>query len=309
MALLSIIIPCYYNEGNIPETTKSLIELEDSFPDGTRFQYILIDDGSKDNTWVEMKKFKANNPEKVTLVKLAGNVGAFNAIFAGMNYVKGDVCTMLAADLQDPPELIPRMFDHWLKGVKLVICNRTDREEPFLQRLFSNSFHYLIKKLGTNNLPKGGFDLVMFDRTLNEEIVKIKEKNTNTLFLLPWLGYEYVTIPYIRRKRDVGVSRWTFSKKIKLFIDSFVSFSFFPLRLISSLGFFLGLGALIYLVILLILKLNGQITIEGWSMMMAVILLTASFQMIALGVLGEYIWRILDQVRNRPIYVVEEILD
>jgi glycosyltransferase involved in cell wall biosynthesis len=309
MAKLSIIIPCYFNAENIPQTTMTLLDLEKTFPEKTEFQYILVDDGSKDNTWSEMLKFKTKYPDKVTLVKLAGNVGSYNAILAGMEFAKGDVCTMLAADLQDPPELIPQMFDYWLKGIKLIICNRSDREEGLLQKLFSNSFHYLIRKLGNKNLPPGGFDLVMFDISLNNEVVRIKEKNTNTLFLLPWLGYEYVTIPYVRRKREVGVSRWTFSKKVKLFIDSFVSFSFFPLRLISVSGLLLGLASLIYLFILLILKLQGKITIEGWSMMMAVILLTASFQMVALGVLGEYIWRILDQVRNRPIYVVEELKD
>jgi len=309
MAKLSIIIPCYFNEDTISPTTLALLEQEKSFPEGTEFQYVLVDDGSKDNTWQELLKFKNQHPEKVILVKLAGNVGSFQAVVAGMDYAKGDVCTILAADLQDPPELISQMFTHWQKGIKLIICNRSDREESVFQRMFSNTFHYLIRKLGHHNLPPGGFDLVMFDSSLQKEIIRIREKNTNTLFLLPWLGYDYVTIPYVRRKRELGVSRWTLSKKVKLFIDSFVSFSFFPVRLISVSGLLLGLASILYLFVILILKLQGKITLEGWSMMMGVILLSSSFQMIALGVLGEYIWRILDQVRNRPLYVVEESLD
>lgn len=309
MAKISYIIPCYYNEGNIPVTSKTLLENEARFPEGTEFEYVFVDDGSKDNTLGELLKFYEQCPEKVRVVKLASNVGSFNAILAGMHYATGDCNAMLAADLQDPPELIPQMMEHWSKGYKLVIANRQDREESFGQKLFSNTYHYLIKRFALRHVPEGGFDLVLFDRQLKDEIVKIDEKNTNVLYLLTWLGFEYVNIPYVRRKRDIGKSRWTLKKKIKMFIDSFVAFSFFPIRAISVTGTILGLIAFLYGIFVIIAKFTDLIPVEGWTTMMVVLLFVSSFQMIALGIIGEYVWRALDSSRNRPNFVVDKVFE
>lgn len=309
MAKISYIIPCYYNEGNIPVTSKTLLENEARFPEGTEFEYVFVDDGSKDNTLGELLKFYEQCPEKVKVVKLASNVGSFNAILAGMHHATGDCNAMLAADLQDPPELIPQMMEHWAKGYKLVIANRQDREESFGQKLFSNTYHYLIKRFALRHVPEGGFDLVLFDRQLKDEIVKIDEKNTNVLYLLTWLGFEYVNIPYVRRKRDIGKSRWTLKKKIKMFIDSFVAFSFFPIRAISVTGTILGLIAFLYGIFVIIAKFTNLIPVEGWTTMMVVLLFVSSFQMIALGIIGEYVWRALDSSRNRPNFVVDKVFE
>jgi polyisoprenyl-phosphate glycosyltransferase len=309
MAKISIIIPCYYNEENIPVTTAKLLETEKLFPAGTTFEYVMVDDGSRDKTFLALMQFHNQNPGKVKLIKLAGNVGSYNAILAGMEHATGDCCTVISADLQDPPEMIPQMFAHWLKGIKLVMANREGREEGFFQRFFSNLYHSLVKKFALKNIPKGGFDFVLFDKLLKDQVVKINEKNTNTLYLLPWLGFESVTIPYVRKKREVGKSRWTLAKKIKLFIDSFVSFSFFPIRAISVTGLIMGFVSLVYAACILFFKMSGYIEVEGWSTVMIVLLLVSSFQMIALGIIGEYVWRALDASRNRPNYVVEQIVE
>jgi polyisoprenyl-phosphate glycosyltransferase len=308
MPKLSYIIPCYYNELNIPVTSKELIQNEELFETGTEFEYVMIDDGSKDRTLDELKKFKNNYPEKVKIIKLSGNFGSYNAILAGMKYATGDCSVILAADLQDPPELIPKMMEYWHKGIKLVIANRKDRQEPFMQKLFSNFYHSLIKKFALKNVPSGGYDLVLFDKQLREEVVRINEKNTNQIYLLSWLQFEHVNIPYVRKKRDLGVSRWTLSKKVKLFIDSFVSFSFFPIRFISVCGLIFGIISLLWGGWVLIAKITGLIPIQGWATLMAVLLFVSSFQMIAIGILGEYLWRTLDAVKGRPNYVVEETM-
>lgn len=307
MTKLSIIIPCYFNGENLPVTTKELIENESLFEDNLEFEYVMVDDGSGDNTMEELLKFKNAYPKKVKIVKLAGNVGSYNAILAGMNYATGDCNVMLAADLQDPPELIPKMYEYWKKGVKFVIANRSDREESWSQKLFSNTYHGLIKKYALKNIPSGGFDLVLFDKQLRDQVVNINEKNTNTIYLLAWLDYDYVNIPYVRRKRDLGVSRWTLQKKVKLFIDSFVSFSFFPIRAISSIGILLGVVAFLYGVFVIIAKFTGLVPVAGWTALMVVLLFVSSFQMIALGIIGEYVWRSLDASRNRPNYIVDEV--
>jgi glycosyltransferase involved in cell wall biosynthesis len=308
MPKISIIIPCYYNEGNIPVTTAELIQNETLFPPDVAFEYVMVDDGSKDKTLDELVKFKNAYPTKVKVIKLAGNVGSFNAILAGMQYATGDCNVIITADLQDPPDLMPKMYEYWLKGIKFVIANRQDREEGFFSKLFANTYHALIKKFVLKNVPSGGFDYVLFDKQLREEVVKINEKNTNTIYLLAWLNYDYVNIPYIRRERKIGKSRWTVSKKMKLFIDSFVSFSFFPIRAISVMGIVLGIIAFLYGIFVIVAKFTGLVPISGWSSMMVVFLFVSSFQMVALGIIGEYVWRALDAARGRPNFIVEEVI-
>ena len=307
MSKLSIIIPCYFNEANIPHTAKRLLENEKKFPSDLEVEYVMVDDGSKDNTYNELLKFKELCPERVRIIKLVANVGSYNAIVAGMEYATGDCNVVLAADLQDPPELMARMYEYWLKGIKLVIGQRQERLDRFSDRMFATFFNSLMRRFAIKQLPKGGFDYVLFDKVLKDKVLQMNERNTNVLYLLLWLGYEFVCLPYTREKREVGVSRWTMSKKIKLFVDSFVSFSYFPLRVISVLGLLLGLGAFLYGLFIIVAKFSGLIPISGWSSMMLVLLFVSSFQMMALGIIGEYVWRSLDASRKRPMYIVDKV--
>ena len=153
---------------NIPVISEELLKLEPSFPEGTEIEYVLVDDGSKDNTYQTLLDFKEKIPERVKVIKLAGNVGSYNAFLAGLNYATGDCTVFLTADMQDPPELIPRMYNYWLKGIKFVIANREDREEGIIQTILSNTYHSLIKKFALKNIPTGGFDLVLFDKQLKD---------------------------------------------------------------------------------------------------------------------------------------------
>lgn len=309
MAKISIIIPCYYNELNIPDTSKELIANEINFPAGTQFEYVLVDDGSKDNTFETLKQFKSQYPDKVKIVKLSGNFGSYNAILAGMQYATGDCNIIISADLQDPIDLMPKMLEHWQKGIKLVMGNRQDREDPLLSKLFANTFQFLVRKYALKNLPKGGFDYVLFDKQLKEQLLSMDERNSNSLYLLIWMKYEYVTIPYSRVKRKAGKSRWTLSKKIKLFVDSFVAFSFAPIRIISISGLTLGLISIVYAIFIMYNKLVGNIAVEGWTTMMLVFLFVSSFQMISLGIIGEYLWRTLDASRKRPNYIIDKVIE
>lgn len=309
MAKLSVIIPCYYNEANIPVTAAALLAAESQYPAGTKIEYVWVDDGSRDQTFGALLQFHYRHPDRVRIIRLAGNVGSYNAIVAGMQYATGDCCAVIAADLQDPPEILVRMYEKWCAGHKLVIANRTGRSDGWLSDRLSGLYHRLIRRYAIHNLPDGGFDVALFDARLREEVVKMSEKNTNTLYLLPYMGFDPVCLPYERQKRRIGRSRWTLSKKIKLFIDSFISFSFLPVRLITAGGLLLGTVALLYAIFIVACRISGVIHVEGWSTLMVVLLFVSAFQMIAIGIVGEYVWRTLDAARHRPMYIVDQIVE
>jgi polyisoprenyl-phosphate glycosyltransferase len=307
MSKISVIIPCYYNEHNIPVTAAALLAMEKSLPQHTDIEYIMVDDGSKDGTYEALLAFQKDFPTKVFVLKLAKNSGSSNAVLAGMHYATGDCCVIIAADMQDPPEIIVRLYEHWQRGYKLVLAHRSDREDGFVTRLISNTFHNLMRRYVLPQSPKGGFDLWLFDQQLKEIILKMDEKNAYIPYNFIWLGYEYVSIPYTRRKREIGKSGWTLSKKIKSFIDSFVSFSFLPLRFISIAGLTMGAFSIIYASYLLFQKFFYGINIPGWTSLMVTLLFIGAFIMVSLGIIGEYLWRTLDAARNRPNFIIDKI--
>ena len=307
MTTLSIIVPCYYNEDNIPVTVRELVANEVNFPPDVRCEYVFVNDGSGDDTLGALRRAQAAYPGRLRIVDLAGNVGSYNAIVAGMAHATGDCLAVITADLQDPPELMAQMYGHWQQGYKLVIGNRQDREETGLSQVLAKVFHWLMKHLALRNIPDGGFDFVFFDRQVATEVLKLHERNSNVFYLMVWLGFAYVNIPYTRRKRTIGTSRWTLQKKVKLLIDSLLAFSFVPIRAISVLGLGLGFVALCYACYVIALRFVSPNEPAGWTTLMVVVLFVSAFQMIALGVIGEYVWRGLDAARKRPLYVVNRI--
>ena len=306
MSKLSVIVPCYFNEDNIPVTVQELVANEANFPADVSFEYVLVNDGSGDDTIGALQRAQAAYPGKIRIVDLAANVGSYNAIVAGMAHATGDCQAVITADMQDPPELMVQMYAYWQKGFKLVIGNRQDREETGPSRWFAQFFHWLMKHLALKYIPDGGFDFVFFDRQVSQQVVAMQERNSNVFYLMVWLGFPYINIPYVRRKREIGKSRWTLSKKIKLLIDSLLAFSFVPVRAISVVGLALGLVALIYGFYIIALRFVSPSEPQGWTTLMVVVLFVSAFQMVALGVIGEYVWRGLDAARQRPLYVVNK---
>lgn len=291
MAKLSIVIPCYFNEQNIPITMQRLIANEASFPAGTVFEYIFVDDGSKDNTYAELKKIKNIYPESVKLVKLSRNFGAHNASLAGLGYATGQANVILAADMQDPPELLPQMFAYWQQGFPLVMANREDRDEPFIQKWVSNSFHWLMRKTALPHAPKGGVDLVLFDSSLREIVVQRQEKRTHIIYLIISLTDTYFSIPYIRQKREIGISRWTLSKKIISFTDSIFRFSTLPNTIVIMCIFLLLIFSFLFILNLI-----------SFNIFLISVLL---FFIIKFYIAFIYITRIHDIFINSPGFVVE----
>jgi dolichol-phosphate mannosyltransferase len=305
---ISIVVPVYFNEQNLPDTIPQLLELEDAL-DGNRLELVFVDDGSEDESLAILLDYQKRFPKRIKVVKLTRNFGAMAALQAGLTVATGDCVGVIAADLQDPPELFIEMVRHWEKGVKAVFAVRSDREESFLQKSISNLYYVLLRRFAVPNYPAGGFDFFLADRQVIDEVSKIKEKNTNLMTLVFWLGYQAVFIPYVRRKRTKGKSRWTLGKKIKLFVDTFVSFSYFPIRLFSFLGIIYAVISFSYGIVIFISWLTFGIEVQGWVPMMLVLTFTAGLQMTLLGVLGEYLWRTLDEARGRPLFVIDSVYD
>jgi len=306
MKTFSIVVPVYYNELNLADTVPQLLALEEQL-DGYRLELVFADDGSGDRSLAMLHEFQAQHPERITIVKLTRNFGSMAAIQAAMSVARGDCVGMIAADLQDPPELFLEMLRHWEQGHKAVFAVRADREESLGQKLFSNSYYALIRRFALRDYPEGGFDFFLVDRQVVVEVCRVNEKNTNLMTLIFWLGYAHVSIPYVRRARRAGKSRWTLAKKIKLFIDSFVAFSYAPVRAVSLTGFLFALGAFVYGVVVIYERFAHGAAVRGWPSVVVLIAFTAGIQMIMLGVLGEYLWRALDEVRRRPPYVIDEV--
>ena len=304
----SIVIPVDYNEPNRPETVPQLLGLAERIPQ-CRLELVFVDDGSGDRSFEILRKFQERYPDTIKVVKLTRNFGSMAAIQAGFTVVSGDCVGMISADLQDPPELFLEMLDHWKKGAKAVFAVRQDREEPFSQKLFSNTYYALVRKYAIPGYPDGGFDFFLVDRQVVNEVNRIQEKNTNLMTLIYWLGFRPILLPYVRRARARGKSRWTLAKKFKLFADTFVAFTFFPLRVLSVVGFLAALTSFGYGTFILIYWLLFGIDVKGWVPTMLIITFTTGLQMTMLGVLGEYLWRTLDEVRRRPPFVIDEVYD
>ena len=307
MKKISIVVPVYYNEPNLLDTVPQLLALEAVLP-GYTLELVFVDDGSGDRSLELLRDAQRRDPQRITVVKLTRNFGSMSAIHAGFAVATGDAVGMIAADLQDPPELFVDMIRKWEQGAKAVFAVRADREESRAQKLFSNSYYALIRRYAIKDYPPGGFDFLLCDRQVVEEVLRIREKNTNLMSLVFWLGFPHVTIPYVRRRREKGVSRWTLSKKIKLFIDSFVAFSYAPIRFLSVTGILFALGAFFYAGLVFFAWLFRGIPVKGYAPIVILLALTSGVQMIMLGILGEYLWRVLDEARGRPAFVVDEVV-
>jgi dolichol-phosphate mannosyltransferase len=306
MRRVSIVVPVYFNELNLPDTIPRLLAIGDSLAD-EELELVFVDDGSGDRSLDVLLEFQSAHPDSIKVVKLTRNFGSFSAIQAGLTAATGDCVGMIAADLQDPPELFLEMMAHWRQGTKVVLAVRQAREDPPISKMFAAAYYRLIRRYALSDYPRGGFDFFLVDRQVVDTVNTLNEKNTNIMSLIFWLGFRPVLIPYVRRKREKGRSRWTSAKKIKLFIDSFVGFSYAPIRGLSLLGLLIATSAFLYAGFVVYEWAVSGIPVKGYAPTVILIALTSGIQMTMLGVVGEYLWRTLDEVRNRPGYVIDEV--
>ena len=309
----SIIIPVYCNQSTLKDL---LIEIKDKVIEKNKHlngEIIFVDDGSYDDSYNQLQQLKKQyNDINCTLIKLTRNFGQGPAIFAGYEYAKGDCVVNLAADLQDPVEIINKMLKYYFEeNYKVVLPIRASRDDSFFRNFASKIFYWIIRKISFKNMPVGGFDIFLIDKKISKFILGSNESDPFIQGQILWSGYKTKYILYDRKKRFYGRSKHTLSKLIKFFIDGIMSYSFFPIRmmsyigiLISTFGFFYG-SYIIYDHFTYI----GPPRPLGWASLMIVILIIGGFQMLMLGVIGEYIWRTLSQARGRPQYMIEEVIE
>lgn len=307
MKTVSIVIPCYFNELNLLKTYKVLKEdVLDKRPD-MQFEVICVDDGSKDNTLGVLKDLQALD-SRIKIIKLSKNFGEFRAILAGLTHASGECMAVMSADLQDPPYLITEMIQAWENGEKVVIAARTDRKENWLKKLLAHTYYWFLRKLVIEDYPKYGFDFFLIDKQVAQILVDMKEKNSTIYVQLIWTGFKPKVIDYIREDREDGKSMWTYWKRINLFIDTFIVFSYKPIRLISGLGILMSIFGFISAIYFIFEKVFLHNDVAGWTSLVVAVLVLAGVQLIMLGIIGEYIWRNLDETRKRPVFIVDEII-
>jgi polyisoprenyl-phosphate glycosyltransferase len=307
MALVSIIVPVYFNAKSLPALAERLDALSKRVR-RHRFEFIYVDDGSGDDSF-EMLSALAKRDGRITVVKLTRNFGSNIAIQAGLAHARGACAGFVAADLQDPPELLEAMIRDWEKGSKVVFAVRKNRSgDPWMTRLFARVFNVLFKKLVFNRFFDQGVGFFLADRRVVDFLVQCDEKNAHLFGLILWGGFEPSVVTYVRGGREHGRSRWSFGLKIKYFIDAFAAFSYLPLRacLVAGLGI-AGLSA-VYAVVTVAQKIAGRVEVPGWTTLMVVVLFFSGIQLIMLGVIGEYLWRNFDASRRRPTWVVDKVV-
>ena len=306
MNKLSIVVPIYKNQDNIRPFYNDFTDNIKPFIDD--YEIIMVHDASPDGSWNIMKEI-AESDNKIKLIKLSRNFGAIAASFTGIQYSEGDCVTVKACDLQEPPELTVNMYNMWKNGSKSVIAIRESRDDPWYTTIFSNMYYWLIRKMVISDMPIGGFDTYLIDRKIANKIVAINDKNSPITLQILWMGFGPDKTYYERRKREIGKSSWTFSKKMKLFVDSLIGFSYIPIRLMSVIGLVFSFGSIVWGIYMIIVRLMGKIPVQGYTTIIVLILFSSGLIMFTLGLLGEYVWRTLDASKKRPISVVEEMVN
>ncbi len=302
-SLISIIIPLFNEEEIIRETYNRLKTLMDG--KGFDYEIIFVDDGSTDNSMNILKDLRSDD-NRVKIISFSRNFGHQAALTAGLEHAKGDVAITMDADLQHPPELIPRMIEKWLEGFDVVFTVREYEGEGLFKRLSSRGFYWLIDKLAKINIPADSADFKLFDRKVVESLCSLGERNRFLRGLSSWVGFRQTGIGFKSPPRPTGESKYNLSKMISLALAGLTSFSVFPLRLAVYMGFIVSIISFIYLAYALYIRLIADKALPGWASIVIPMLFLGGIQLLTIGILGEYIGRVYEEVKGRPIYIVKE---
>ena len=299
---LSIIVPIYNEEAVIPELYKRITGVMDEI--GASWELVCINDGSRDRSVEMLLELRQADP-RIKLVDFSRNFGHQIAITAGLDYAEGDAVVIIDADLQDPPEVIGEMLARWREGYEVVYAVRSDRQgESFFKLWTANAFYRLLRAITDVNIPLDAGDFRLMDRQVVRTMRSLRENHRFMRGLSSWVGYKQIGVEYQRAERFAGETKYPIRKMLRLTVDAITSFSYVPLRMATWFGFSLALISLIGVAITVGLRLSGNNAFYGQATTLVAVLFLGGIQLIFLGILGEYLGRIYDEVKGRPLYIV-----
>ncbi|MFM7683113.1 MAG: glycosyltransferase family 2 protein [Bacteroidota bacterium] len=304
MSHISVCFAVYQNQGALTKLYEEITaELTTHFPEDS-YELLFVNDGSKDNSLLELIKLNKLD-KRVKIISFSRNFGQMAAILAGWEHAKGDAVINMAADLQDPPEQVIKMLKEWKAGNEIVISYRNSHVTSISKKITSRLFY----KLLLPNVPPGGFDFALIDRKSMNAINSLSEKNRFYQYDILWAGFNVKFIPYDKLERKIGKSQYNFLKRFKNFYSAFLNVSYLPLRALTTIGAIVALSGFIYAIDIIYAHYFLETPFNGWAPIMITMLILGGLIMLMLGVLGEYIWRILDEVKKRPNYIIDKIWD
>ena len=304
MSKLSIIVPVYFNADTLEllyedMQQKILRQIGD-------YEIVFVDDGSGDESWDIMNRIRMRD-NNVVCVRLSKNHGEHAALLAGLSVCTGDCAVTKQADLQEDSGLVLQLLDKWKEGHKVVLAVRASRKDGALKKVFANMYYAIVRKVVNPDMPKGGCDCYLVDRQIIEVLKLMDEKNSSLTLQVLWSGFRSEKVCFDRQERAAGVSRWTLGKKIKLAMDSLISFTSVPMKFMSFTGIIFFILAVLGMIQVIYEKLRVGTPIAGYASLMCVVLLSSGLILLMLGILGEYIWRILEETRSRPTFLIDEV--
>ena len=301
---ISVVVPLYCEASNIDYLFKRLETVLDHL--GTTYEIICVDDGSSDDTVEGLKRHRQRNP-RIKIVALSRNFGKELALTAGIDYANGAAVVPIDADLQDPPELIEVLVAKWREGYDVVYAKRRSREgETWLKRVTANSFYRVMERMSKVPIPRDTGDFRLLDRRVVEVIKRLPERTRFMKGLFAWVGYRQAEVMYDREPRHSGQTKWNYWRLWNFAIDGIASFSLAPLRMWSYVGIGFAVLSFLYGSFLLLRTLVLGIDVPGYASLMVAVLFLGGVQMVSLGILGEYLGRVYEEVKGRPLYLVRD---
>jgi len=309
---VTIIVPVYFNCESLNILFDRIKENVIEKNPNRMFEIIFIDDGSKDQSLEVLLNLKRTYPEYIKIIKFTRNFGQVFAVTAGLRMAKGRFIISIDADLQDPPELMNEMIKaHFSEGFEIAVGIRQERKESLYRRAGSSLWYKILRKLTFSEFPEKGFNYWGISEKVKGMMLGDMNNGTQlSNVLIVWTGFPIKKLPYTRHNREHGKSRFNFFKKIHSIFDNLVSFSFFPIRIMTLIGFIIAFLGFAYAALIFFSKLLGHpFPYKGWVPMMILILVLSGFQMLMIGIIGEYLWRTLDVARKRSTYIIEKIFE
>jgi dolichol-phosphate mannosyltransferase len=303
---ISLVVPVYNESAGLRAFHERAVKALAALP-GASFEIVYVDDGSADDSFAQLARFAADDA-RVCVVKLSRNFGHQIAITAGLDRARGDCVVVIDADLQDPPEVIARMVEKWREGFDVVYGVRTRRRgDGVMKRVTASAFYRLLDRITGIDIPRNAGDFRLMSRRAQGELNQLREKDRFVRGLVAWIGFRQAGVAYERDERYAGETKYPLRKMVMFALDGITSFSSAPLKLATWLGYATSLLAFLYLASVFVQRFLGM-TVPGWATIMVALLFLGGVQLICLGIIGEYLGRVFNEIKPRPIYVVDTVI-